>query len=73
MSIVMFKGKIFTKLNGLIGILSFTFMLVFEFCTSFIPALDTVATILVMFGGILSIVWGILTGLKLFHLAQSGE
>ena len=53
MSIVMFNGKIFTKLNAIIGILSFTFMLVFEFCTSFVPALHTVATISVMFGGIL--------------------
>lgn len=73
MSIVMFNGKIFSKLNGIIGILSFTSMLVFEFCTSFIPALHTVATISVMIGGILSIVWGILTGLKLFQLARSGE
>jgi hypothetical protein len=73
MSMVMFNGKIFSKLNAIIGILRFTLMLVFEFCTSFFPALHTVATISVMFGGILSLVWGILTGLKLFQLAQSGE
>lgn len=73
MSMVMFNGKVFGKLNAIIGILSFTLMLVFEFCTSFVPALHTVATISVMLGGTLSIVWGILTGLKLFQLAQSGE
>ena len=73
MSMVMFNGKIFGKLNAIIGILSFTLMLVFEFCTSFVPALHTVATISVMLGGTLSIVWGILTGLKLYKLAQSGE
>jgi hypothetical protein len=54
-----------------VGFLCFTFLLIFEVCTSFVPALQGPAMILAMLGGILSLVWEILVALKLFHLGQN--
>ena len=70
-SVVMLRDKLFSKANAYVGFLGFTFMLIFEVCTSFVPALQGVAMILAMLGGILSLVWEILVALKLFHLGQN--
>lgn len=69
-SIVMLRGKIFTKGNAYLGFSGFTLMLFFEVCTSFIPALQNDAMIFAMLGGVLSLVWEILVAQKLFHLGQ---
>lgn len=68
-SVVMLRGKIFSKANATVGFLGFTFMLLFEVCASFVPALQGKAMILAMLGGILSLAWEIPVALKLFHLA----
>lgn len=70
-SVVMLRGKLFSKANAYVGFLGFTFMLVFEICASFVAALQGVVMILAMAGGILSLVWEILVALKLFQLAQN--
>ena len=70
-SVVMLRDKLFSKANAYVGFLGFTFMLIFEVCTSFVPALQGVAMIFAMLGGILSLVWEILVALKLFHLGQN--
>ena len=70
-SVVMLRGKLFSKANAYVGFLGFSFMLIFEICTSFVPALQGMAMILAMLGGILSLVWEILVALKLFHLGQN--
>jgi hypothetical protein len=70
-SVVMLRDKLFSKANAYVGFLCFTFLLIFEVCTSFVPALQGVAMILAMLGGILSLVWEILVALKLFHLGQN--
>ncbi len=70
-SVVMLRGKLFSKTNAYVGFLGFTFMLIFEVCASFVPSLQGMTMILAMLGGILSLVWEILVALKLFHLGQN--
>ena len=73
MSILMLRGRIFSKATALIGIIGFTLLSIFEVCTSFIPVLKQVALIFAMGGGLLNIIWLILLGRKLFQLAHTGE
>jgi hypothetical protein len=70
-SVVMLREKLFSKVNAYAGFLGFTFMLIFEVCASFMPAMQGVSMIFAMVGGILSLVWEILVAIKLFHLAQN--
>ncbi|MCL4562155.1 MAG: DUF4386 family protein [Chloroflexi bacterium] len=70
-SVVMLRDRLFSRTNAYVGLSGFTFMLIFEVCASFVPALQGVVMILAMVGGILSLVWEILVALKLFHLAQN--
>jgi hypothetical protein len=69
-SIVMLRDKLFSQVNAYVGILGFGCLLIFEIITSFVPALQSVAMILAMLGGILSMVWDILLARKLFQLAK---
>jgi hypothetical protein len=69
-SIVMLRDKLFSKTNAYVGLLGYTSLLVFEVCTSFVPALQGVAMIFAMLGGILSLVWSILVARKLFQLVK---
>jgi hypothetical protein len=70
MAVVMLRDKLFSKTNAYAGIFGFTFLLIFEVITSFVPALQSVAMIFAMVGGILSMVWDILLAQKLFQLAK---
>lgn len=67
-SVVMLKGRIFTKANAYAGIFGFGILLVFEFFSSFVSGLSAVAMTLAMLGGLLSMVWYILIARKLFEL-----
>lgn len=69
-SIVMLRDKIFSKVTAFAGILGFGCMLIFEVCTSFVPAMQGVAMIFAMVGGILSIVWDLLAAQTLFRLSK---
>ena len=72
-SVVMLRDKLFSKANAYVGFLCFTFLLIFEVCTSFVPALQGVTMIFAMLGGILSLVWEILVAIKLFQLGQNAK
>jgi hypothetical protein len=67
-SVVMLRGKVFSKTNAYAGILGFVILLVFEITTSFFSGLNVVTMILAMFGGILSMAWYILIARKLFQI-----
>lgn len=69
-SIVMYQGKLFSKVNALLGLISFSSLLIFEICTTFLPGLQGVAMIFAMAGGITSLVWGILTARNLLQLSK---
>lgn len=69
-SAAMLRGKLFSKTNAYVGFVGFMFMLIFEVFASFMPALQGVAMILAMAGGILSLTWEILVSRRLFQLSR---
>jgi len=69
-SIVMLRGRIFSRLTALVGITGFVLLLIFEICSSFVPALFDVAMIFAMSGGLLSMAWHILIARRLFQLGR---
>ena len=69
-SIVMLRGKVFSKVTAYLGILGFGLLLVFEVCSSFVPALFNVAMLFAMSGGLLSMVWYILIAWRFFQLGH---
>jgi hypothetical protein len=66
-SIVMLRSKVFDKATASVGILGFGLLLIFEVCSSFVPALG-VAMLFAMGGGLLSMAWYILLARRLFQL-----
>ena len=69
-SFVMLRSKVFTPLNAYFGILGFSLLLIFEVCSSFVPALADVVLIFAMCGGLLSMAWYILIARRLFQLSN---
>ncbi len=68
-SMVMLRSQVFSKATAYVGILGFGLLLIFEVCSSFVPALD-VAAIFAMGGGLLSMAWYILVARRLFQLGR---
>jgi hypothetical protein len=66
----MLRSAIFGKFAAYAGILGFGMLLVFEFFSSFVSGLSTVAMMLAMTGGIFSMAWYILTARTLFRLGR---
>lgn len=69
-SIVMLRGRIFSKAAGYAGILGGLCLTVFTIWCTFIPVFFEVSMILAIIGGLLSIAWYILIARTLFHLGQ---
>jgi len=69
-SVVMLRGKVFNKAAAYVGILAFGLLLIFEVCSSFVPALFNVAIVFAGGGGLLSIAWYILIARRLFQLGH---
>ena len=67
-SLVMLRSGIFSKATAYTGILGFGLLSVFEFFSSFISGLSSLAMALAIFGGLLSMAWYILTARRLFQL-----
>ena len=65
-SIIILKGGQLKKAVGIIGLLSFSFLLIFEIVSSFIGSLFEEAMIFAMTGGILALVWYVLIGIGLW-------
>jgi hypothetical protein len=66
--VIILKGRVFSKITGIIGIIGFSFLFIFEVCSSFIPPLFYISMIFALIGGISTITWYILVGLKLFRV-----
>jgi hypothetical protein len=72
-SLVMLRGKVFGALNAWIGLVGFTFLMFFTFLATFVPSAYIVAFYLFgMCGGLLTLVWFLLTALRFFRLARQG-
>lgn len=69
-SVVMLRGKVFGKTTAYLGILGFALLIIFEICSSFVPALSGVVMMIAMGGGLLSMTWYILVARRLFQLGQ---
>lgn len=69
-SFVMLRSKVFSPLNAYFGILGFSLLLIFEVCSSFVPALADVVLIFAMCGGLMSMAWYILIARRLFQLSR---
>lgn len=67
-SIVIIQGNIFNKITGIIGIIAFTFLLIFEILSSFISSLYQQAMIFAMIGGISALTWYVFVGVELLKL-----
>ena len=70
-SVVMLRSKVFNTLNAYFGILGFSLLLIFEICSSFVPALSDMVLIFAMSGGVLSMAWYILIARRLFQLGRT--
>jgi len=69
-SVVMLWGKVFSKTNAFVGIFGFTFLLVNEIFSSFVPGLFNTAMIFGMGGGLLSMIWYIMISRRFFQLGH---
>lgn len=69
-SIVITKGKIFKRITGIVGLVAFSFLLLFEIVSSFIGALYDQAMIFAMIGGLSAIIWYLLIGRELAQHAR---
>ena len=72
-SVVMLKGKIFSRATAYAGIVGFSCLMVFELLSSFVPSLADAAMILAMIGGLSSMAWYILLARRLFQLGRTGS
>jgi hypothetical protein len=73
MSAAMLRSKAFGRASAYLGILGFALLMTFEILASFVWALDSVAIALAMLGGLLSTVWYVSSGIRLFRLGQSAS
>jgi hypothetical protein len=73
MSAAMLRSNIFGRASAYLGILGFVLLMIFEILASFVWTLDNVAIALAMFGGLLSTIWYVSSGLRLLRLGQGGS
>jgi len=70
MSVVMLKGRKFSKTNAWLGITGSIFMLCYMVLVTFVPGVETMATAFAMPGGLLLMTWMILFTIRLFRLSR---
>ena len=70
MSVLIIPAGIFHKRVGVIGIVAFSFMLIFEVLASFYSGLFSVAMIFAVVGGILALTWYVMLGIGLYKASK---
>lgn len=70
MSFLIIQAGIFKKRVGVIGVLAFSFMMIFEVLSSFFAELFSYAMVVAVFGGILALVWYVLLGIGLYRASK---
>jgi hypothetical protein len=70
-SVVMLRGKVFSRATAGAGLLGSVCMMVFTLCATFVPAWFSVAMMGALVGGLLSLAWLILMARRLFQLARN--
>ncbi len=72
MSVVMLRGRIFSKATAYAGIMGNILLAIFTIWTTFTPALYNVALMLAMVGGLLGLAWYIMTARRLLQMGRQG-
>ncbi len=70
MSGAMLRGKVFSRLTSIIGLVGNSMMVVYIILITFIPALEKSALMLAMPAGLLLMVWMIMFTIKLFKMSH---
>jgi len=70
MSIVMLKGRVFSKTNSWLGIIGSVLMMLYVVLVNFVPGVETMATAFAMPGGLMLMAWIIIFTIKLFKLRR---
>lgn len=70
MSIVMLKGREFSKINSWLGIIGSILMMVYVILVNFVPGIETMATAFAMPGGLMLMTWIIMFTVRLFKLSR---
>jgi hypothetical protein len=70
-SVVMLKGKIFSKATAYAGMVGFSLLLIFDIVSSFALGLTDAVMVLAMIGGLLSMAWYLLLARRLFQLGRN--
>lgn len=70
-SLVMLKGKVFSKASAYIGILGNVLMLIYVVLVTFAPTVKNMAMTIAMPGGLLLLAWMVMLTLRLFRLGTS--
>jgi hypothetical protein len=72
-SVVMLRGKVFSKATAYAGILGNALLLVFEAILAFVPAFLNVGLVIAGGGGLAIMIWYLLVGRRLLRLSVSGR
>ncbi len=70
-SVVMLRGRIFSRAAAYAGIVGFGLLFVFEILSSFMPSLHSVALIPAMVGGLANMAWYLLIAYRLLQLGRA--
>lgn len=71
MSAVMLKGRIFSRINAYAGLVGNCLMVLYLILVTFSPAVESLALIIAMPGGLLVMVWMIMYAVRLLKLGRS--
>lgn len=69
MALVLLRGKVFSRLAALAGLIGYSLLLVYEVCSSFIPSAHEAVLLIAILGGLLNMTWYILVARRLFQLS----
>lgn len=71
MAVVLLRGKLFNRAAAFAGLIGYSFLLIFEVFSSFMPSTHNAILILAMVGGLSNIAWYILVALRFFQLGKA--
>jgi hypothetical protein len=71
LSFVMLQGSVFSKATGYIGLIGNSLMIIYIVLVTFMPAVEKMAVLFAMPGGLLLMTWMIMFTVKLFKLSKT--
>ncbi|HEX2919530.1 MAG TPA: DUF4386 family protein [Bacteroidales bacterium] len=71
MSFVMLRGNVFSKATGYIGLIGNILMIIYIILVTFLPAVEKMAVLFAMPGGLLLMAWMVMFTVKLFKLSNT--